>query len=68
MKRVQEWLGHAHFQTTANFYSHLDTTSKLETANAFANNMQLDKIITPEIPILLGKEDNRKQNKKETSA
>lgn len=48
MKRVQEWLGHAHFQTTANFYSHLDTTSKLETASVFTKEMRLNDIITPE--------------------
>ena len=47
MKRVQEWLGHAKFQTTADFYSFLETTSKLETADAFKNEMRLDEIIQP---------------------
>jgi integrase len=34
MKAIQEWLGHSHFSTTANFYAHLDYDSKRESANA----------------------------------
>lgn len=30
MKAIQEWLGHANFNTTANIYSHLDYSSKLK--------------------------------------
>ena len=33
MKNIQEWLGHANFNTTADVYSHLDFTSKWESAN-----------------------------------
>ncbi len=34
MKQIQEWLGHSDFSTTANIYSHLDYDSKLLSANA----------------------------------
>ena len=36
MKQFQEWLGHANFQTTADAYSHLDFSSKQESAKAIA--------------------------------
>ena len=36
MKQVQEWLGHANFQTTADVYSHLDFSSKQESAKTIA--------------------------------
>ena len=34
MKMIQDWLGHSDMSTTANIYSHLDSTSKRETAQA----------------------------------
>ena len=34
MKNIQEWLGHSNFNTTADIYSHLDYSSKYESANA----------------------------------
>ena len=37
MKEIQEWLGHSHFSTTANFYAHLDYDSKKDSANAINN-------------------------------
>lgn len=36
MKAVQEWLGHSTFSTTANYYSHLDYNSKIESAETIA--------------------------------
>ena len=33
MKNIQEWLGHSNFNTTADVYSHLDYSSKYESAN-----------------------------------
>ena len=30
----KEWLGHSDMATTANIYSHIDSTSKKETAQA----------------------------------
>ncbi len=36
MKAIQEWLGHSHFSTTANFYAHLDFDSKRDSANAIS--------------------------------
>ena len=37
MKQIQEWLGHADFGTTANIYSHLDYSTKLNSANTMTN-------------------------------
>lgn len=37
MKNIQEWLGHANFNTTADVYSHLDFSSKFESASAIDN-------------------------------
>lgn len=37
MKNIQEWLGHANFNTTADVYSHLDYSAKYESANAISN-------------------------------
>lgn len=35
LKDVQEWLGHADIETTANIYGHLDQSRKKELMNAF---------------------------------
>ena len=37
MKAIQEWLGHSTFHVTADFYSHLDFNSKIDSANTIAN-------------------------------
>lgn len=34
MKDIQEWLGHSTIATTANIYTHLDYSSKVNSANA----------------------------------
>lgn len=36
MKEIQEWLGHADFNTTANIYSHIDVTAKEEKGSKIA--------------------------------
>lgn len=36
MKSIQEWLGHSTFATTADIYSHLDFSSKQESAKAIS--------------------------------
>ena len=36
MKQIQDWLGHSTFSTTADIYSHLDFSSKQESAAAIA--------------------------------
>ncbi len=33
MKQTQEWLGHADFDMTVNIYSHINYSSKLDSAN-----------------------------------
>lgn len=37
MKQIQEWLGHSNFSTTADIYSHLDYSSKVQSAEIIAN-------------------------------
>ena len=34
MKQIQEWLGHSNFSTTADIYSHLDYSSKIESGKS----------------------------------
>jgi len=41
MKQIQEWLGHSDFSTTANIYAHLDYSSKVTSANAMIQGLQL---------------------------
>ena len=36
MKAIQEWLGHSTYSTTANLYTHLESTTKNISANALA--------------------------------
>lgn len=36
MKAIQDWLGHSTFNVTANFYSHLDYHSRIESAETIA--------------------------------
>lgn len=36
MKQIQDWLGHSTFNTTADIYSHLDFSSKRDSANAIS--------------------------------
>ncbi len=36
MKQIQEWLGHSNFATTADVYSHLDFSSKLQSGAVIA--------------------------------
>ena len=43
MKQIQEWLGHADFGTTANIYSHLNYSSKLNSANTISNVFDFSK-------------------------
>lgn len=41
LKHIQEWLGHSDFSTTANIYAHLDYSSKISSAQAMENGLQL---------------------------
>ena len=42
MKNIQEWLGHSNFNTTADVYSHLDYSAKLESASAISNALNFN--------------------------
>lgn len=42
MKQIQEWLGHSDVSTTANIYAHLDFNSKISSAEALVNGLNLD--------------------------
>ena len=44
MKNIQEWLGHSNFNTTADVYSHLDYSSKYESANALSKALSFNRI------------------------
>ena len=39
MKKIQEWLGHSDFSTTANTYAHLDYQSKISSAEAMLTGL-----------------------------
>lgn len=43
MKAIQEWLGHSTFTVTADFYSHLEFNSKLESAEKIAAALDFGK-------------------------
>ena len=45
LKKIQEWLGHSDFSTTANIYAHLDYTSKLSSAKAMVSGMALPESV-----------------------
>jgi len=40
MKQIQDWLGHSTFTTTADIYSHLDSSSKQLSANAMTEALR----------------------------
>lgn len=48
MKQIQEWLGHATFNTTADTYSHLDYNSKLASAEKIINALNFGSNKEPE--------------------
>ena len=39
MKDIQDWLGHSDYSTTANIYTHLDYTAKLNSAETLVNSL-----------------------------
>lgn len=39
MKKIQEWLGHSEFSTTANIYAHLDYQSKISSTEAMLTGL-----------------------------
>ena len=41
MKKIQEWLGHSDFSTTANSYAHLDFQSKISSAEAMLTGLDM---------------------------
>ena len=41
MKKIQEWLGHSDFSTTANIYAHLDYQSKISSAEAMLTGLEM---------------------------
>ena len=41
MKKIQEWLGHSDFSTTANIYAHLDYQSKISSAKAMLTGLDM---------------------------
>lgn len=41
MKKIQEWLGHSDFSTTANIYAHLDFQSKISSAETMLTGLDM---------------------------
>ena len=41
MKDIQAWLGHSNYNTTANIYAHLESSSKEITGNAMQDNFTI---------------------------
>lgn len=41
MKKIQEWLGHASYTTTANLYTHLNANFKTEVASSLEASLQI---------------------------
>ena len=41
MKKIQEWLGHASYTTTANLYTHLNANFKTEVASSLETSLQI---------------------------
>ena len=46
MKDIQEWLGHSDYNTTANIYAHLDTTSKSASATRMTSVVSINPSIS----------------------
>ena len=44
MKDIQEWLGHSSYNTTANIYAHLDTSSKNTSASKMSNVVIIEPV------------------------
>ena len=40
-EKIQEWLGHNEFSTTANIYAHLDYQSKISSAEAMLTGLDM---------------------------
>lgn len=43
MKEIQEWLGHSSYNTTANIYAHVDSSSKENSANTISSIFNTEK-------------------------
>ena len=43
MKEIQAWLGHSNYNTTANLYAHLDTSSVCNTGKVISNIFETKK-------------------------
>lgn len=73
MKAIQEWLGHATFNITANLYSHLEYHAKVTSAETIARVLSGKKEDAPTdtkdtAPEEAPKKSNSRKKKKDTSA
>lgn len=41
IKRIQNWLGHSSYNTTANIYTHLDKSANVVTGDVVSNLLKL---------------------------
>lgn len=65
MKAIQEWLGHSTFNVTANFYSHLDYHSKVESAETIAKVLGGESLETKQDKQDTETEDEKKRKSSE---
>ena len=42
MKQIQEWLGHSGYSTTANIYAHLQSDTKVQTAESMLEGLKME--------------------------
>lgn len=61
MKSIQEWLGHSTFATTADTYSHLDFSSKQESAKAISAAFSKHEEPMADVPEFEGSEEEQEQ-------
>ena len=62
MKRIQEWLGHSDFSTTANIYAHLDYSSKITSAEAMLAGLEMKQTGAKDEKIQMMGGENTKGN------
>lgn len=65
MKDIQEWLGHSNFKTTADVYSHLTFSSKIEAGKKLSKSLNFAKSNTKDIEKLKNEIKQLKKQLKE---
>ena len=64
MKSIQEWLGHSTFATTADTYSHLDFSSKQDSARAISAAFEKQEEPITDVPVREKPEEAQEEEQK----